>query len=294
MDEAKKVPSRLLANAANEYTEWQVFALWLRAVLDIWEELPAEVANELETRSPALLSQIESQLGTLERPRGSAAWEAVIAWAESNVFAEAKRERWLNAIRYFSSRSLPSVKAWSYWESMHREWQDEKPESLPTYQEWAHATLAVGRLSNPESDAQKVLDSISQMSEARLQMMSDAFAELTALCLWIETVLGTEQMGTALVARELKVRHPGFDVSIIQSSAVAISAFVQWVIANEAPFAGSQPPLSVLAYYTKSHPAYLARRNYAAHCRTAWKGVRFDHLPSFQEWKDAADEYFER
>lgn len=294
MDEAKKVPWRLLTNAANGYTEWQVFALWLRAVLEFCEELPAEVANEVETRSPALLSQLESKLGTLERPRGSAAWEAVIDWAESTVFLDAKREKWLNAIRYFSSRSLLSMKAWSYWETVHRQWQDEAPESLPTYQEWASAISAVGRLSNPEADAQTVLDSIRQVPEARWQMMSDAFAELTALCLWIEIVLGTGQIGAALAARELNVRYPRFDTSSFQDSAFAVSAVTDWVIARESPFAGSQPPLSALAYHTKNHPAYYARRNYAAHCRAVWSGAHFDRLPSFGEWRDAADEYFER
>jgi hypothetical protein len=294
LDEAKKVPWRLLANAANGYTEWQVFALWLRAVLDFYEELPAEVANEVEARSPALASQLESKLGTLERPRGSAAWEAVIDWAESTVFLDAKRDRWLNAIRYFSSRSLSSMKAWSYWEIVHHQWQNHKPESLPTYQVWASAISAVGRLSNPETDAQKVLDSIRQMSEAKWQMMSDAFAELTALCLWIKIVLGAGQTGAALVARELKVRYPRFDTSSIQDSAFAISAITDWVIARELPFAGLRPPLLALAYHTKNQPAYYARRNYAAHCRAVWTGAHFDRLPSFGEWRAAADEYFER
>ena len=292
LNEAKKVPWRLLANAAHGYTEWQVFGLWLRAVLDCCEELPAEVANEVETRSRALLSHLKSELGTLEHPRGNAAWEAVTDWSESTVFAEAKRNRWLNAVRYFSSRSLSSVKAWSYWETIHRQWQDESPAPLPTYQEWTGAISAFSRLSNPESEAQKVLDSIRLIPEAAWQSMFDAFTELMALCLWIEIVLGT-RMGTAIVARELKARHPKFDISLIQNSERWISALTDWVIVHELPFADTQPPLSALAYHTKSHPAYYARRNYAARCRAFWSAPSIDRLPSFEEWRDAADEYFE-
>jgi len=294
LDEAKKVPWRLLANAANDYTEWQVLALWVRAILDVSEHLPAEIASELERRSPALLSELESRLGTVVPPRGGAAWEAVTDWAESTAFVEAKRDRWLNATRYFSSKSLSSMKAWSYWESIHRQWEGEKPETLPTYQGWASATSAVGRLSNPASDAQKVLDSIRQMPQARWQIMSDAFDELTALCLWIEIVLGTGQIGAALVSRELKVRYPRCDTASIQDSVFAMPAFIDWVIAYGAPFAGEQPPLSALAYNTKSHPAYYARCNYAAHCRAVWSGAHLERLPSFESWRDAADEYFER
>jgi hypothetical protein len=294
LDEAKKVPWRLLANAADEYTEWQIFALWLRAVLNVCEVLPAEVANEVETRSPALLSQVQSRFDILAPPRGGAVWEAVNDWAESTVFVEAKRDRWLNAIRYFSSTSLSSMKAWSYWESIHRRCQEQKPEYLLTYPEWISATYAVRRLSNPEGDAQKVLDSIGMMPEARWQLMFEAFAELTALCLWIETVLGIGQMGAALVTRELKVRHPGFEISSIQNSGAAISGFMEWVIASEVPFVGSHLPLTALAYQTKRHPAYHARRNYAAQCRAVWSGVHFDRLPSFEEWRDAADAYLKR
>ena len=293
LDEAKRVPWRFLANAADEYTEWQFFALWLRAVMDVSEALPVEIAHEVKVRSPAMLSLLGDRLRSFEPSRGGATWEVVTDWAESTVFVAAKRDGWLNAIRYFSSRSLLSMKGWSYWESIHREWQDEKPESLPTYQEWASATSAVDRLENPESDAQNALDSIGLMPEARWQMMSDAFADLTALCLWMETVLGIGQMGTALVAGELKIRYPRFDISMIQDSASAISAITDWVIAREMPFAGSQPPLSALAYLTKCHPAYYARRNYAAHCRAVWSSAHFARLPSFGEWRDAADEYFE-
>jgi hypothetical protein len=59
-----------------------------------------------------------------------------------------------------------SIKAWSYWEDVEREWCDEKPDTLPSYQRWMSATSAVGRLSNPESDAQKVLDSVRLFPEA--------------------------------------------------------------------------------------------------------------------------------
>jgi len=294
LDEAKKVSWRLLANAADKYSEWQLFALWLRAVLDVSEALPLDIANEVKMRSPVLLSLLEYRLRSFAPSRGGAAWEVVTEWAESDVFGEAKRDGWLNAVRYFSSRSLSSMKGWSYWASIHRQWQDEKPESLPTYQKWASATSAVDRLENPESDAQKALDSIGLIPESRWQMMSDAFAELTALCLWIETVLGIGTIGTALVARELKFRYPRFDISSIQDSASAVSAITDWVIAREMPFAGSGPPLSALAYHTKCQPAYYARRNYAAHCRAVWSGAHFARLPSFGEWRDAADEYFEK
>ena len=244
------MPWVVLANAAEEYTEWQVFALWVRAVLDACEGLPAEVAAEVETRSPDLFSRIASAVDNVALSRGSVAWEIVTDWVESNAFVRAKRERWLNAIRYFSSRSLSSMKAWSHWEDMHRQWREKKPETLPTYEVWVSAASAVGRLSNPESDAQKVLDSIRLVPEEKWQQMFDAFAELTTLCLWIEILLGAGKTGAELVAEELAVRYPRFDTCSIQNRPAAISSFAEWVLAHEPPFANAQQFLFALSYQT--------------------------------------------
>jgi hypothetical protein len=292
--EARTVPWRLVADAAAEYTEWQVFALWLRAVLDACEGLPALVALKIETRSPVLLSRIASALGNTVSSRGSMVWEDITNWAESNVFARAKRDRWLNAIRHFSSRSLLSMKAWAYWENINLLWRDEKPETLPTYEQWMSATAAVSRLSNPESDAQQVLDSIRLIPEAKWQQMFAAFMELATICLWIEILLEAGGTGAEVVARELTARYPRFDTSAVLNSGDAISTLMDWVIAHEPSFASSKPPLLALNYHIKCHPAYYARRNYAAHCRDAWRLGHFERLPSLAEWRDAADGFFER
>jgi hypothetical protein len=294
LDEALKVPWKILANAANEYTQWQVFALWLRAVLDVCEALSAEVALEIEKRSPFLVSQIESELGNAGRSVGAHVWECVTQWAEANVFAEPTREGWMNAVRYFSSKSLLSIKAWSYWEEVHRQWRIAIPRPLPNYDRWTSSVSSVTQLSNPENEAQRILDSVRRIPEASWQQQFDTFLELTTLCLWIEILLGAERTGAELVAQELKRRYPRFDSSGIRDSKTTISAFTDWVLGQEPPFVGEDPPLLALGYHIKCHPAYYARRNYAAHCRGLWSGGHFDRLPSFAEWRNAADGYSDR
>jgi hypothetical protein len=294
LNEAKRVPWRTLANAADQYTEWQVFALWLRAVLDVCEALPAEVAEEIEKRSPFLLAGVESARCNTARSLGSIVSEDVTHWAESNIFAEPRRERWLTAIRYFSSKSLLFMKAWSYWEDIHERWRDTSPEHLPSYPQWMSAICAVTRLSNPKSEAQRVLDSVRRVPETSWHQLFEAFLDLTTRCLWTEIVAGAGRAGAELVARELMARHPGFDTSVTQNSAATTSALMDWVIGHEPPFANAQVPLLALGYHIKCHPAYYARRNYAAHCRGLWGCGHFDRLPSFVEWRDAADGFFER
>jgi len=67
------------------------------------------------------------------------AWEDIRCWAEMNVFLSARREGWLDAIRYFSDMSLCSMKAWSHWERMDAVWRRSPPRQFPTPQEWDSA-----------------------------------------------------------------------------------------------------------------------------------------------------------
>jgi hypothetical protein len=291
LDEARKVPWRTLANAAEEYTNWQVFALWVRAVLDAGEAVPAEVVIEIEKRSPALLSRIDSDSRVTAHALGARVWEDVTQWTELEVFAEAARGGWLNAIRYFSSKSILYIKAWSYWEEVHRQWRTNRPQLLPDYARWTSSVSAVSRLSNPEGEIQKVLDCVRSIPQPKWQQAFDAFMELTTFCLWIEILLGAGRTGADLILRELTIRYPRFDAFSLKNS--TISAVADWAIEHDKLLAGAQPAMPALSYHLKSHPAYYARRNYAAHCRSLFVSGRFDRLPSFTEWKNAADGYFE-
>src|SRR5208283_2375587 len=51
LEQAKRVPWKRLAEAADEYTDWQVFTLWLRAVVEAAKCIPAMVEHELESRA---------------------------------------------------------------------------------------------------------------------------------------------------------------------------------------------------------------------------------------------------
>ena len=44
LEQAKRVPWKRLAEAADEYTDWQVFTLWLRAVVEAAGSIPAMIA----------------------------------------------------------------------------------------------------------------------------------------------------------------------------------------------------------------------------------------------------------
>src|ERR1035441_4688787 len=125
LEQAKRVPWKRLAEAADEYTDWQVFTLWLRAVVEAAGSIPAMVVQEMESRTPRLLERsrpdVEAAVKNGDGP-GTRIWQDVSLWAEMNVFIAAKRGGWLDAVRYYSSMSLRSMQAWSHWENVDKEW----------------------------------------------------------------------------------------------------------------------------------------------------------------------------
>ena len=103
LEQAKRVPWKRLAEAADEYTDWQVFTLWLRAVVEAAGSIPAMVVQEMESRTPRLLERIRPDVEAAAKNGngpGTRIWQDVSRWAEMNVFIGAKRAGWLDAVRY--------------------------------------------------------------------------------------------------------------------------------------------------------------------------------------------------
>jgi hypothetical protein len=64
LEEAKHVPWPRLAAAVDQYNEWEAFTLWLRAVGDAANGIPAVIERELEARIPGFLARVEEDLRT--------------------------------------------------------------------------------------------------------------------------------------------------------------------------------------------------------------------------------------
>src|SRR5438874_1652689 len=187
LEQAKRVPWPRLAKAAHEYTDWHVFALWARAMVETANNVPPTVQSEIERRDPgafsALHSKVEATINRGAHP-GVVAWEEVIGWAEMNVFLAAKRGGWLDALRYSSAMSLRSMKAWSHWERVNADWRVSPPGKLPTLREWEGMVASVSRLSNAECAAQRTLDAMRTMRESDWDKLLAAFAHLNAFGQW--------------------------------------------------------------------------------------------------------------
>ena len=296
LEQAKRVPWKRLAAAADEYTEWQVFSLWLRAAVEAAKSVPAMVVQEMEFRAPQLLGRILSDVGaavTSGSGPGARAWQDVSQWVDVKVFGTVKREGWLEAVRYFSSMSLRSMKAWSLWEQTDEQWRVATPKRVPTYAQWQCEVAAVTRLSNRDDMAQHLLDSIRGVPEAEWGRLLTGFSDLIAFSLWMELVLDIEGPNSELASNELGRRYGGF--ASRPGNRVQRSRSVTQRLGDRAYARYCQPGhlLAALSFHVSHHPAYCAIRGYALHCHDVWRDECVGHPPTYVEWREAADAYFE-
>ena len=297
LEQAKRVPWQRLAKAADEFIQWHVFTLWVRATVDAANSLPAAVRAEVELRAPgvarALLPRVKSAINRGDRP-GSVAWEDIRCWAEMNVFLSARREGWLDAIRYFSDMSLCSMKAWSHWERMDALWRRSPPRQFPMPQEWDSAVASVTQLSNADSVAQRALDVVRGMRESDWDKLLVGFSRLNAFCRWMDLMIAGQDRISERVWREILDRYPEFSFSnCVTTPKETVRCLKSWALRCELPGPKRAGTLAALRFQLRHHPEYAAICNYAQICRGIWADGSSRGLPTFDEWKQAADGYSE-
>ncbi len=295
--QARRVPWKTLAATVEDYTDWEVFTLWLRAVVAASRRLPAGFVREMDSRGHLF---IEHRLPGLEKDLRAAAdpgteiWQAVSSWAEMNVFLVPRRAGWLDAVRYFSSSSIRSMVGWSHWETMDQQWRAVAPQEFPTFAQWQCEVAGLTTLHRSNRLAQQVLETVRRLPQPQWTRYLIEFFDLIAFLVWMELVLDVERSASGLVARELAQRYRGFELATSCGPKQAVRTLYRWDTEHRLADSNRRELLAALGFHLKYHPAYAAMRSYAQHCHDQWTNGRSHDLPSFDEWRVAADEYFER
>jgi len=295
LDQAMRVPWKRLAESADQYTEWHIFTLWLRAVVDAACTIPEIVETELEIRAPGLVEAARSGLGTaskLAKLPGEILWQNVSQWAEANIFLSAKTENWLDAIHYFSSLSIRSMKAWAHWETIDALWRTASPAAFPSYEKWRSDVECAFKLSNPKGVCQQVLDAMSRVAPRRFNELEAGFFDLTVFCFWMELVLQTYGPNLLILHQEILSRYKRFESpDDLLDPKMSVHALSEWVLSHQLMEAREQQIMAALSYQVKNHPRYHAFRRYAQHCHQAWQRTLPAPLPSFGRWTLVGDQY---
>lgn len=295
--QAKRVPLKTLNAAVEDYTIWEVFTLWLRAVVTASRRIPADFAREMKSRGHLFiernLSRLEKDLRDSTDP-GAEISLAVSSWAERHVFLVPRQAGWLDAVRYFSSSSIHSMKAWSYWESMDQQWRVASPEEFPTFAQWQCQVLGVTTLHRGNVLAQQVLETVRRLPQPEWNGKLMEFFDLIAFLVWMELVFDVEGSASGIVGRELEQRYSGFELPTSCGPKQAVRTLYRWNAEYRLADSHRRELLAALSFHVRYHPAYAAMRSYAQHCHDQWTHQRSHDRPSFEEWREAADEYFER
>ena len=70
IEQAKRVPWRRLAETADEYSDWQLFTLWVRARVDVAKHVPAAARSEMERRAGWAIGTGETGMAARTRVMG--------------------------------------------------------------------------------------------------------------------------------------------------------------------------------------------------------------------------------
>ena len=183
-DQALKVPWRELASACERMASWRSFSLWVRAIVDAERALPEWLVAVIEERCPAFL-QSRRTAGGLE-----SLWLDLNEWVDHHFFAEAARDGWIQALRYYYGRQDSSERAWRHWTNMTDEWRTRRPDHYPTFELW-HKSI---ELTSPS----ELISAVAQ------------YVEWEAFAFWARALIETAHEIPPVVKASLQERCPGF------------------------------------------------------------------------------------
>jgi hypothetical protein len=133
-----RVSLNRLQKAQQKYLDWEAFSLWVRAIVDAEGQTPAWMSAILQKRCRGFL-ECEEEFRKAHPKKPGLLPLHLLEWIHNNIFADAKRERWLDAIIFYAVRDPRSQHVWAYWEHCERQWKHNRPASYPSFDEWRHA-----------------------------------------------------------------------------------------------------------------------------------------------------------
>jgi hypothetical protein len=290
LEQERTVSLRRLKEAIEEYNQWQVFQLWLRAVVDAARNLPPVVEQEIQSRIPGFLKDCQAEMrAAMEQDRpGGALWNLVGSWTNATTFLHPRSEGWMEALIFFASRNMVYIKAWSHWDTVNLEWQANPPAEWPSYEQWQQDVAALSRLSNPDSEQQLVLNAILSVPVAEWERLLSAFLEMTVFAVWMELMLDLEGPQSGLLSEELSKRYPEFSFGEIGfSPGEAVREFLTWTIDHKIGVE-NEDLVGALNWHIQNGPEIDFMQIYASDCHAAWSKEYPRRLPGFEDWRTEA------
>ena len=141
--QARRVPWRLLVAFRNQYIESECFLFWLRSIEESAGRLPRSVWKTIQGEYPVFL---DDEVVCLRTNTGRRVWKRLEDWIFNNVFAEVRREGWMQAVVYHAVLDRRCLRSEAYWLKCTKEWKLRKPSLCPSFKRWRRRAFRTSEL----------------------------------------------------------------------------------------------------------------------------------------------------
>jgi hypothetical protein len=304
--QARRIPWERLLEARNQYVEWNAFRLWVHAVAETEGKPPDWLAKVTEDHCPGLL---ESTLrGELAGPdQEPPLYRRMSEWIEGNVLADSEDGGWLRAVTFYAVRDPVYARDCAYWQHCEGQWKLQRPTAYPSFEEWRRAS---------EQCADEVLDAF-EMEEEKRQIIKASraigperltagvaqYMEWEAFTYWLRSLLEADTKFPETVTQELQHRCPGFLESDKELRSTLSpedytrrwKALVEWGKERFFVEARGEAWFDTLVYHARAHPRSARTVDYwVFYWDEHWSTHSLGTYPSFESWRQAADNYVVR
>jgi hypothetical protein len=292
-EQAQRIPWRMLVAFRNQYIESECFLFWLRSIEEACGDLPESVWKAIKREYPVFL---DDDLSSRRRSTHARVWRRLDNWIFTNVFAEVRREGWMDAVVYYAAPDRRCLRAEAYWLKCTGQWKKKKPPSYPSFERWRRAAFQCSELGIVRPRLREVLRPADHISADHFAKVVESCVDWDEFASWTRAALEQPSAIPQPVQKELRWRCPGFleyDAPLRKTDPPEHTQswlrLVDWV--NRHFFSGArrQGWLNAVRYYVQLHPHWIRVMCYSARWRRIWEEGHVKAYPSLTEWRQAVD-----
>jgi hypothetical protein len=301
--QARRVPWKLLLEAGHQYVEWNAFGLWVRAIAETEGQVPDWLAEILKKCCPGLLES--GPRSDVAAPLGEPlVCRRISEWIEGNVVGQAKHEGWLRAVTYFGARDPSFLRDCAHWQHCVTQWKQQRPSRYPSFEEWRKASEQcddeVLDLFEMREDKRQIIKAARAIGPERFAQAVAQYIEWEAFTYWLRSLLEADTKFPDIVTKEVQGRCPGFlehdeelrSTLSPENYARRWKALVEWGENRFFVEARKEGWFDALVSFARAHPRSARTVDYwVFYWDEHWLARSLETYPSFQEWRQAADDY---
>ena len=295
-EQARRISLPMLLDARTRHIEWEEFFLWVRAILEVEDQVPPWLAAILNERCPGFLAgETEAVKNRSDRTLRCLRLET---WIDEHIFRPQENEIWSFAAGYYAKRTSRHLRANSYWYECVSRWTEAKPLRYPSFAEWKRDAAHADETMPLVPRVQRARASFKLVSLDTLAKTVDCYLEWEAFACWAQLALQRRIPYPSEVVNQLNRRCPGFlefnedarldDLPEAPHDGDRLMDWIEERFFKDATAGGWRDALLLEVRY---HPRSIRTREYYDHCDLAWGATSPFPYPCFESWRGEVENY---